>query len=180
MMHETEPDKAGWIRSAMERHGSALTRYAASIIGNADQARDVVQDVFIRLWKEEPARLNGCLTEWLFTVCRNRALDVQRKDGRMTTLTDMDLETREGTEPSPAQAAERNESANRLLELLTLLPPNQQEVVRLKFQNGLSYQEISRVTGLTVTNVGFHLHTALKTLRQRFQQTETSHERRHS
>lgn len=96
----------------------------------------------------------------------------------MSPLTEMDLETREGAEPSPAASAERKETAGRLLDLLTLLPPNQREVVRLKFQNGLSYQEISGITGLSVGNVGFLLHTALKTLRQRFHQSETSQPRR--
>jgi RNA polymerase sigma-70 factor (ECF subfamily) len=43
----------------------------------------------------------------------------------------------------------------------------QQEAVRLKFQHGLSYKEIASVLDLTVTNVGFILHTALKTLRAR-------------
>ena len=47
------------------------------------------------------------------------------------------------------------------------LPDNQQEVVRLKFQNGMSYKEIATVTELSVTNVGFLLHTAINTLRTR-------------
>jgi RNA polymerase sigma factor (sigma-70 family) len=52
-----------------------------------------------------------------------------------------------------------------VLKLIGRLPHNQQEVVRLKFQNGFSYQEISRITSLSVGNVGFILHTALKALR---------------
>jgi RNA polymerase sigma-70 factor (ECF subfamily) len=47
------------------------------------------------------------------------------------------------------------------------LPENQREVVRLKFQNGMSYKEIATVTELTVSNVGFLIHTALATLRMR-------------
>ena len=53
------------------------------------------------------------------------------------------------------------------LDLLETLPANQQEVVRLKFQNGFSYQEISRISGLSVSNVGYLLHHALKNLRSR-------------
>ena len=49
--------------------------------------------------------------------------------------------------------------------MLDQLPDNQQEVVRLKFQNEMTYQEIADVTGLSVTNVGSLLHTALKRLR---------------
>ncbi|MBC8002105.1 MAG: sigma-70 family RNA polymerase sigma factor [Opitutaceae bacterium] len=162
-------DKSDWIRSALAQHEGSLLRYALSITGDPDRARDVVQDTFLRLWSEDPVRLNGCLVEWLFTVCRHRAIDVQRKENRMTALTDIDLETRASAEPDPAQAAEQSESTGAVLRLLDTLPPNQREVIRLKFQNGLSYQEISRVTSLTVTNVGFLLHTGLKTLRAKLQ-----------
>ena len=48
------------------------------------------------------------------------------------------------------------------------LPANQQEVVRLKFQNGFSYKEISRITTLSVGNVGFLIHTAVARLRADF------------
>jgi RNA polymerase sigma-70 factor (ECF subfamily) len=52
---------------------------------------------------------------------------------------------------------------------LATLSENQQEVVRLKFQSGLSYREISEITDLSVTNVGFLLHTALKKIRERLE-----------
>jgi RNA polymerase sigma factor (sigma-70 family) len=50
------------------------------------------------------------------------------------------------------------------------LPPRQQEVLQLKFQNDLSYQQISEITELSVSNVGVMIHNALKTLRQRYGQ----------
>jgi len=159
--------KAEWVRAALERHESSLLRYAASITGDAERARDIVQETFLKLCGEEQKKLDGRLTEWLFTVCRNRALDVQRKEKRMTPLTEMDLETRESAEPSPSQAAEQSESSSQILRLLDALPPNQRDVIRLKFQSDLSYQEISRVTKLSVTNVGFLIHTGIKSLRQK-------------
>ncbi len=159
--------KADWVRAALERHQSSLLRYATSIARDPERARDIVQDTFVRLCAEDPAKLEGCLAEWLFTVCRHRALDVLRKEKRMTPLTDMDLEVRESEEPSPALAAEKNETASQILRLLGALPPNQREVIRLKFQSDLSYAEISRVTGHTVTNVGFLIHTGIKTLREK-------------
>ncbi|MEO6183595.1 MAG: sigma-70 family RNA polymerase sigma factor [Verrucomicrobiota bacterium] len=161
--------KAEWVRAALERHESSLLRYAASITGDAERARDIVQETFVKLCGEEREKLDGRLTEWLFTVCRNRALDVQRKEKRMTPLTEMDLETRESAEPSPSMAAEQSESATQILRLLELLPPNQREVIRLKFQSDLSYQEISRVTKLSVSNIGFLIHTGIKNLRRQFQ-----------
>src|SRR5262249_24806505 len=148
--------------------------YAAQITGDLERARDVVQDTFIKLCAEEPARLEGRLAEWLFTVCRNRALDVLRKEKRMMPLENIELETHESREPSPAAAAELNESAGQVSRLLAALPANQREVVRLKFQNGLSYREISHVTNLTVTNVGFLLHTAIKTIRKELNRESNS------
>jgi RNA polymerase sigma-70 factor (ECF subfamily) len=56
---------------------------------------------------------------------------------------------------------------SQVLGVLATLPENQQEVIRLKFQDGLSYREISGVTGLTVSNVGFLIHTGVKMVRQR-------------
>ena len=167
-MNEPEASNADWLHAAHQRHGPALSRYAASIVGDADRARDVVQDVFLRLWREDPARLNGCLVEWLFTVCRHRALDVHRKERRMTALTEVELDTRPAAGLAPDAQAEAGETAGRALRLLDALPENQREVVRLKFQNQMSYREISQLTRLTETNVGFLLHTAIKTLRRRF------------
>ena len=75
-------------------------------------------------------------------------------------------EDRPCAEPGPAAVLERQESATALFRLLDSLSPNQREVIRLKFQNDLSYREIADVTRLSVTNVGFLLHTGLKKLRE--------------
>jgi RNA polymerase sigma-70 factor (ECF subfamily) len=69
-------------------------------------------------------------------------------------------------EPAQEAALEQHDAADRIYKLLATLPENQQEVVRLKFQNGLSYKEISGITKLSVTYVGYLLHTALRTLRE--------------
>ena len=166
-MNKIDATHADWVRAALRQYEAPLTRYAARLTGDAERARDIVQDTFVRLCAEDPARLNGRLAESLFTVCRHRALDVQRKERRMTALNEMELETCASREPSPALALEQQENAGLVLKLLNALPPNQQEVVRLKFQNDLSYRDISGITGLSVSNVGFLIHTALKTIRQR-------------
>jgi RNA polymerase sigma-70 factor (ECF subfamily) len=100
---------------------------------------------------------------WLFTVTRNRALDYIRKHSRIIA---MPLpEERQSEEVGPDEALASRDAADWLLKLLDALTPNQREVIRLKFQNDLSYQEISDITGLSVTNVGFLLHVGLKKLR---------------
>jgi len=164
--------KAEWVRTAVRDYEGSLIRYAAQITGDLDRARDVVQDTFLKLCAENPVQLNSHLKEWLFLVCRNRALDVLRKEHRMKPIDQTELETSVSREPSPAAQAEQNENSRQALRLLDSLPANQQEVVRLKFQGGLSYKEISRVTNLSVSNVGFLIHTAIKTLRQQMQDEE--------
>lgn len=162
-----QPEKRRqWIREALERFQEPLTRYALRITGNRDQARDIVQETFLRLCRQEPTRVQDRLGEWLFTVCRNRALSVRKKESRMTPLNPQEAETRPGSEIDPVQRMEREDSLGRVLRVLESLPERQQEVVRLKFQNGFSYKEIGRVTQLSVSNVGFLLHTALKRIRQ--------------
>ena len=66
----------------------------------------------------------------------------------------------------PSEVAQREESHSEVMRYLDRLPPNQKEVIRLKFQGEMSYKEISEVTSLSVSNVGFLMHTGLKRLRQ--------------
>lgn len=169
---EQHNDRAEWVQDALRRFAGPLTRYAAGITGDAERARDVVQDTFVRLWTADPARLNGRLAEWLFTVCRRRALDVHRKERRMTALDEIELDATASAEPSPDVQTAQREGEGEALRLLAGLPPNQQEVIRLKFQNGLSYQEISGITGLSASNVGYLIHTGLKTLRKQMREGE--------
>jgi RNA polymerase sigma-70 factor (ECF subfamily) len=88
----------------------------------------------------------------------------------MTYLDQELLETRESEQPAPFERLEEKEASGFLLKILGTLPPRQQELLQLKFQNDLSYQEIAAVTQLSVSNVGVTIHNALKTLRQRYGQ----------
>ena len=88
----------------------------------------------------------------------------------MTYLDQELLETQPDAAPLPPAQLERKEASGFLLRIVATLPPRQQEVIQLKFQNDLSYQEISEITQLSVSNVGVLLHNALKTLRQRYAQ----------
>ncbi|HET6884363.1 MAG TPA: sigma-70 family RNA polymerase sigma factor [Pirellulales bacterium] len=162
------PQAAGaseWLRSVVEGYEGPLVRYAARITGDVERARDVVQDTFLRLCEQDRHELDGRLAEWLYTVCRRRALDVQRKEHRMRATLPEELDRCSGDAP-PQDALERDETNAEVLALLGRLPENQQEVVRLKFQAGLSYREIAGVTGLSVSNVGYLLHVALKAVRK--------------
>ena len=161
-------DPDSWLRITVQQHQPALTRYATRLLGDPDRARDVVQDTFVRLMAQARTELDGHVVEWLFTVCRHRALDVARKEGRMKPLAEGQAEQIAAAEPRPGRTLERAETQAALLSLIDHLPANQQEVVRLKFQQGFSYKEISRITELSVTNVGFLIHTAVTRLRREF------------
>jgi RNA polymerase sigma factor (sigma-70 family) len=145
-----------------------LIRYASRLLDDPERARDVVQDTFVRLMAQPPAAIDGHAVEWLFTVCRHRALDVMRKEGRMKRFAEGEVERVTAADPRPGRTLEEAETQAAILRLIDRLPPNQQEVVRLKFQNGFSYKEISRITALSVTNVGFLIHTAVTRLRTEF------------
>jgi RNA polymerase sigma-70 factor (ECF subfamily) len=154
----------------LDRYERPLVRYATSLLGDVENARDVVQETFIRLLRISssgggdgavaPPRLEA----WLFTVCRHCAIDHQRKHSRIIPMPTLD-DRRPDEAPSPAARLEKDESARLLFRLLDRLSPNQREVIRLKFQNDLSYKEIAEITQLSVTNVGFLIHTGLKKLR---------------
>ncbi len=159
-------DHAGWVRSALDRFEIPLMRYASGITGDVERARDIVQETFLQLCRQRPSRIADHLAEWLFTVCRNRALSSRRKESRMTTLNEIQVAQRPSPDLNPAEQAEQEETTARVRRLIEALPTKQREVVRLKFQAGLSYKEIGRVANLSVSNVGFLLHTALKRIRQ--------------
>jgi RNA polymerase sigma factor (sigma-70 family) len=84
----------------------------------------------------------------------------------MTRLAETQISETPDLQPEPAALAEQNDSAGRVQQLVGDLPENQREVIRLKFQDGLSYREIATVTGLSVSNVGFLIHRGVKTLRK--------------
>jgi RNA polymerase sigma-70 factor (ECF subfamily) len=156
-----------WIAAVLRQYEGPLTLYAARITRDVERARDVVQEAFLKLLKEDREAVEPHLAEWLYTVCRNKALDVRRKESRMTGLSEASTAFEASTDPGPDQRLERDESAAQALRHLAKLPDNQQEVIRLKFQHGLSYKEISGITQLSVSNVGFLIHTGMKALRRR-------------
>ncbi|MFO0908556.1 MAG: sigma-70 family RNA polymerase sigma factor [Isosphaeraceae bacterium] len=164
---QPDPETGPWVRAAVVRYEKPLTLYAARLLGDADAARDVVQETFLRLCSQDRDTVDPHLAEWLFTVCRNRALDVLRKESRMTHLSEEQVHRCLSPDPGPTDVVERRDLAGRVLTLLDSLPNNQREVIRLKFQNGFSYQEISRISGHSVSNVGYLIHAGMKTLRSR-------------
>jgi len=147
-----------------------LLQYARRITGDREQARDVVQETFVKFQRNGALRREDNPATWLFTVCRNAALNVCRKERRMMYVDEEVIEARESEQPMPFDQLEQKEATGFLLRIVGTLPPRQQEVIQLKFQNDLSYQQIAEIMQTTADNVGVLLHTALKTLRERYAQ----------
>jgi RNA polymerase sigma factor (sigma-70 family) len=162
----TTRDDASWIERALERHETALVAYAARITGDVEAARDVVQETYLKLCRARREAVEPQLAEWLFTVCRNAAVDLRRKRGRAAEDEEFEMAEIEGSTGFAAAAeAERRDEGARAITLLASLPGKQREVLRLRFESGLSYKEIARVTGQSIGNVGWLIHMGLKSLR---------------
>lgn len=162
-------DPTPWIEACVKRYERPLCQYACRLTGDFDRARDAVQDTFLKLCRAgvlEEARV----APWLFRVCRNRCIDMLRKEKPMQTLTDAQAAVLPAPGRSPAEETGLRESVSLLLRKLAQLPANQAEVIRLKFQHQMSYREIAAVTALSETNVGYLIHVGIQTLRQQADQ----------
>jgi len=162
-MEETE--KKRWVRGLFVQYEGRLLRYVMKFASH-EKASEIVQESFVKLLKlEDPEKIVGSELPWLFRVSRNRALDRLKKEKPMSLL-------KPGQEipfdsESPEDKMERDQKKSQATQILETLTPIQKEVVRLKFQEELSYKEISEVTGHSVSHVGVILHEAIKKLREK-------------
>ena len=161
------------LRSAMSDFEIPLTKYAVSILGDLEQARDVVQDTFLKLYKQDPEKVRQKVKSWLFTVCRNHCYDLIKRNRRTSNLEEDEISYITSNDDNPFQVIsflegreEIEEKINILYSLIEELPSRQREVMRLKFQANLSYKEIAETIGISTSNVGFVMHSALKKLRE--------------
>ncbi|MCA9173135.1 MAG: sigma-70 family RNA polymerase sigma factor [Planctomycetales bacterium] len=160
---------SAWLQNVFEQNECRLLHYCTRLVGSLEAAQDVVQDAFVRLCAQERARIEPIVTQWLYTVCRNRALDIMKKENRMNPLSDERAAECPSREPDQAAALERRDDAHSAAQLMEQLPDRQRELIRLKIEGGLSYREMAEVTGLTVSNVGYLLHMGIKALRESMQ-----------
>jgi RNA polymerase sigma factor (sigma-70 family) len=158
--------KEEFIEQALADYESPLIAYACTLLNDLDLARDVVQDTFLRLCQQDTEKVRDSLKPWLYTVCRNRAFDVLRKDKRTQPLGEVQSKIILSPDLQPDENFSQQEQSNRLSTYLDRLPPNQREAIVLKFQQDLSYQQIHEITGHSISNIGFLIHTGLKRLRE--------------
>ncbi len=156
----------------LQRYERPLIRYAHGYTSDLEEARDIVQDVFVKLSQCLHTLDHERLAPWLFTVCRNRALDHQRKHRRLVVMETETLDLEMSADPSPHEEMDRTETATALRQLIDTLPARQQEAVRLKFIAGLDYQQISAAMKTSIGNVGYLIHHGVAALRTKWQAME--------
>lgn len=154
------------IERLVQEYQTPLLRYVGARLGRADLAQDVVQDTFLRFVHH---RRNGGevanVRAWLYRVAYNRALDYLRKDRRVQAFAeDFDPPAEGPAFAAPNVQAEQRDTAAAAWQLLDTLSERDRHIVLLKVLEEKSYQEIAATMGVTVTNVGFILHTSLKKL----------------
>ena len=166
-MEATHLTKEAWVVAALELYEQPLLRYAARITGDPERARDVVQDTFLKLCTAERAEVDAHLAAWLYTVCRNHALNVRKKERRMASMSDEQANARPSGDPPLSALAARSETHAMVLEVVNTLPEKQQEAFRLKFHDEFTYREISEVMGISLGTVSNLITAALNAIRQR-------------
>lgn len=153
--------KETWFRKTVVSLESALLNYTFKIVSRLPVSEEVVQESFLRLWKQEyPGNFQHYPKAWLYKVCRNLAIDILRKEGRV------DLEDNLEEILFRPCVSETLLEASLIMQEVVKLTKQQQEVLTLKFNDELSYKEIAELTGLSVSHVGVLLHEALGALRE--------------
>ncbi|HSU57210.1 MAG TPA: sigma-70 family RNA polymerase sigma factor [Candidatus Dormibacteraeota bacterium] len=167
---EASAEPSGWetIEELFAALESPLLGYALRLSGERGVAEDMVQEAFMRLHQQfdevrEPRK-------WLYRTVHNLALNHRRDNAKIVPLeaspepgekTGSNLETQD-PQPLPDEQIARLEGIGLVRLSLETLDKRSRELIRLKFNEGLSYKEISARTGLTTSNVGYLLHHAIK------------------
>ncbi len=162
-----ESEKKLAFEAVVARYEAQLLRYAVRLMFDHDTAQDVVQDTFIKLLRHWKGQMepSAHMSNWLYRVAHNRAVDYLRKESRRSLLHRRQAAERpDHTPPNRGEGFRVSAAAEAAAEALLILNHREQQLVILKVYEEKSYREISGITGLTVGNVGYILHHAMKKL----------------
>jgi len=163
-----EPGRDGGLEVLFLALEGSLMAYAVRLLRNHEMAEDVVQEAFLKLHEQGDAVREP--RGWLYRTVHNLALNQLRTEIRMVSFPG--VPTADGSaedeladlQPLPDEQLARWEAIGRVRLGLEGLDSRSRQLVHLKFTENLSYKEISGRTGLTIGNVGYLLHHALKSL----------------
>ena len=161
------------IEAVVREYQQPLLRYAARLLRNPTLAQDVVQGVFVKLVRQwQPSQCAGpALRPWLFRVTHNEAVDLIRAEEARRRLHERGAE--EARADTGADDALTEERHALVLASLDALTPGERQVVLLRLQQGMSYDEIAAVTSRPRSTVGVMLHQAVRKLSEKLRGKET-------
>lgn len=147
-----------------------IFRYAKQMLRNEHDAEDVVQDIWMRLWdrRDQMEQLRS-IEAFAFRMTRNLCLDKiklkkpQYFDDREEASYRYD---EPDDKPDPASRLELKDEMERVVQMIGLLPEQQQTILQLRDIEGMEYEEISEITGLEVNTIRVNLSRARKKLRE--------------
>lgn len=128
-------------------------RFIIKNIRHEEDARDIVQTAFEKMWRNRDAVETDKSKSYLFTIAYNQMIDHLRKTKRISLKEDFSADGRTLEQPAPQMRKTLQEALNRLNE-------TQRSLVMLKDYEGYSYEEIGHITGLNESQVKVYLHRA--------------------
>jgi RNA polymerase sigma-70 factor (ECF subfamily) len=155
------------IEALYERYSGPLYSLAYQVTGGDRFAQDVVQEVFVAVWKNagrfDPAR--GSLSSWLFALARHKAIDLVRREANVRRHTaDVDLELEEAADDVD-QEAWRRVRRDAVRAAITELPEAQRVALEMAFFGGLTHVEVSEALGIPLGTAKTRIRAALLRLR---------------
>jgi RNA polymerase sigma factor (sigma-70 family) len=147
---------------------SPLLRYALRLVRDVVTAEDIVQEAFLKLHGHFHQIRDH--RPWLYRTVHNLALNHNRQAGKIVSFVAPGEETAPASsppadaQPLPDEQLARWESIGLVRLSLELLDARNRHLIQLRFHEDLSYKQISERTGLSVSNVGYLLHHALKAI----------------
>jgi RNA polymerase sigma factor (sigma-70 family) len=145
-----------------------LFRFAFSFLSNEEEAKDVVQDVLIRVWNSRDRMEQVQNWEaWCMQITRNLSLDRIRSNNRKRTQPIEDSFHVRQEALTPHESAEAQESMQRITQLIAALPEKQRQVMHLRDVEGYSYNEICDILELDMNQVKVNLFRARNAVREK-------------
>lgn len=149
-------------------HKNMMYRFALSIMGNEHEAKDVVQDVMLKLW-ETRMELEDKLNKeaWCMTLTRNKSLDKIKRVGRKmkSNLDDVGMKL-VSDNPLPDTYTIQNDTMNNVSDALNKLPEQQKAVFQLRDVEGYSYLEICETLNMEMSKVKVYIFRARKSIKE--------------
>jgi RNA polymerase sigma factor (sigma-70 family) len=156
------------LEEIFESMEGPLLAYVYHLMNDRDEAQDIVQESFLRLHQHfDEVRQPSA---WLYRTSRNLAFSYKRKHGKVVPFSPIvgedDSPSMEqiDEQPLPDDRTEHLESVGLAMLCLDRLAEDMRTLVKMKFVEGLSYKEMAATTGMSIGNVGYKLHHAIKLL----------------